>query len=279
LNPASNEEGVKPPRFGAALLALCALPACTVGRGVTSSRASQAGMPCSEADRVAKGALLRLGYSPETVAAPKPGAPGTITGRKNSGWSSATPEPGLESTATVTITCSNRGAEFEAQTDEPLPGSLTFKSDFAGAIEKVAARRIARPRLKDHPETGLVISVEPLRGGDASAEFGEDLPAAGITPVRLRIDNRTDRTYAFTTGAVQLVTQEGERVDPIGADTAALKANLQAAMRTKRIADATIAPQSVLSGFLYFPASTYRRATLVLIDQETEEEEGFSVDF
>lgn len=264
------------------LAALAALSACTttaIGRSFTTSHASESGMPCSEADRVAKGALLRLGYSPETVAAPKPGAPGTVTGHKNSGWSSGTPEPGSESTATVTVTCSNRGAEFEAHTDEPLPGSLSFKTDFAAAVQKVAARRITRPQFKERPETGLVISVEPLRGGDASAEFGADLTAAGITPVRLKIDNRTDRTYAFAADGVQLVTQEGERVEPVGEDTAKLTGDLQTALRKKRIADARIAPQGVLSGFLYFPASAYRRATLVLIDQETEEEEGFSVDF
>ncbi len=237
-------------------------------------------MPCTEAARVAKGALLRLGYSPEVVAAPKAGVPGTIVGHKHSGWSTATPEPGDQYTATVAITCSNQGAEFDAATDEPFPAALTFKSDFATAIQTVASRRVTRPRLKDHPETGLVISVEPLRGADAAAEFGADLTASGITPVRLRIDNRSDRTYAFTAVGVQLVTQEGERVEGLADDSATpLSADLQAAMRKKRIADAPIAPRGVLSGFLYFPASAYRRATLVLVDQETEEEEGFSVEF
>lgn len=272
---------MKDRRPQSALIALAVLSACTttVERSLTRSHASQAGMPCTEADRVAKGALLRLGYHPETVAAPRPGVPGTVTGRKNSGWSSGTPEAGLESTATVTITCSNRGAEFEAQTDEPLPGSLTFKSDFAAAVEKVGARRITQPQFRERPETGLVISVEPLRAGDAATEFGADLTAAGITPVRLKIDNRTDRTYAFAADGVQLVTQEGERVEPVAADTAKLAGDVQAAVRKKRIADGHIAPRGTLSGFLYFPASAYRRATVVLIDQETEEEEGFSVDF
>ena len=236
-------------------------------------------MPCTEADRVAKGALLRLGYSPETTAAPKPGAPGTVIGRKNSGWSSGTPEPGSESTATVTITCSNRGAEFDAQTDEPLPGSLTFKTDFASALQTVAARRVSRPQLTNRPETGLLISVEPLRGADAAAEFGADLTSAGITPVRVKIDNRTDRIYAFSADGVQLVTQEGERVAPVAETATPLAGDLQATLRDKRIADGRIAPRDVLSGFLYFPASAYRSATLVLIDQETDEEEGYSVEF
>lgn len=261
------------------LAALCGC-ATSIGRSLTFTSASQSGMPCTEAQRVAKGALLRLGYSPDAAVAAQPGVPGTVIGHKNSGWATATPEPGVEYTATVTITCSNQGARFEAQTDEPFPGSMSFKSDFERMIQAVAARRITRPRLAEQPATGLVISVEPLRGGDSSAEFGTDLTASGITPVRLKIDNRTDRTYAFAADSVQLVTQEGERVEPLPDDKAGqLSAGLQAALRRKRIADGRLAPQAVLSGFLYFPASAYRRATLVLIDQETEEEEGFSVEF
>jgi hypothetical protein len=264
------------------LLALSLLCACaTAGnRGFTTSSASETGMPCTEAQRVAKGALLRLGYHPETVAAAQPGVPGTVVGRKNSGWATASPVPGDEYTATVTITCSNQGAQFEARTDEPLPGSFSFKSNFAKAIRTVAERRITRPRLKERPQTGLVISVEPLRGGDASAEFGTDLTASGITPVRVKIDNRTDRTYAFAADGLQLVTQEGERVEPLPDDeTAKLAASARDYLRKKRIEDGQVAPKAVRSGFLYFPVSTYRRATLVLIDQETEEEEGFSVEF
>ena len=250
-------------------------------RSMTSSRANQARMPCSEAARVAKGALFRLGFEPQLVSAPQPGIPGKMLGHKNTGWGLANPEPGTEYTATVTITCSNQGAEFEAQTDEPIPASLTFKGDFVAAIETVAGRtRTIRPRLAEQPEAGLVISVEPLRGGEATAEFGADLNTSGITPVRLKIDNRSDRTYAFAATGVQLVSQEGERVEPLPDDSAAkLAGSLQSMVRKKRIADAQIVPQSVLSGFLYFPASAYRRATLVLIDQETEEAEGFSVEF
>jgi hypothetical protein len=262
------------------LLALIALYACGARRGFTTSSATEAGMACTQAERVAKGALLRLSYHPETVTAPKAGVPGTVLGHKNSGWATASPEPGTEYTATVTITCSNQGARFDAETDEPLPASLTFKADFAKAIRTVAERRITRPRLKERPQTGLLISVEPLRSGDASKEFGADLTASGITPVRVKIDNRTDRTYAFAADGVQLVTQEGEHVEPLTDDKAgALAASWRDYLRKKRIEDGQVAPKAVLTGFLYFPVSAYRRATLVLIDQETEEEEGFSVEF
>lgn len=260
------------------VIACALLAACSATQqNLTRSQVEQAGMPCSEAVRVASGALLRLGYIIGPVQAPQAGVPGTVVGHRNTGWALTDPVPGTEYTATVTITCSNRGADFDAVTDQPLPGALGFKTDFASAVRKVAERRTVRPRLAENPETGLVIGVEPLRGSAASSAFDANLSGAGITPVRVKIDNRSDRTYLFAGARVQLVTQEGARVDPLPIDRAAPAA--RAEMRQRQIADGVLAPQAVVSGFLYFPASAYRRATLVLIDQESEEEEGFSVEF
>jgi hypothetical protein len=267
-------------RLSIVLLGAAPLACTATHYGLSYSDVAQPGMSCSEAARVASATLLRLGFSPELVDAPQPGAPGKVVGHKNSGWSAGTPEPGTEYTATVTVKCSNQGAEFEAETDEPIPASLTFKTDFRSTIEKVASRRVTRPRLNDEPEAGLLIAVEPLRGGDVSGEFGSALNAAGITPVRVKIDNHTDRTYAFAAARVQLVTQEGERMDPLAAErTAQLSASLQSTLRQKQIPDGEILPKGTATGYLYFPASAYRRATLVLIDQATDEEEGFSVEF
>lgn len=246
---------------------------------LTRSHISQPGMPCSEAARVARAALLRVGFDCDVVTPPQPGAPGTVVGKKAGGYDVVVNQASRQYTATVTITCSNQGAEFDATTDEGVPSSLTFKADFAKAVAAVTARRVERPRLAERPERGLVIEVEPLRGGAASGEFGTDLAVAGITPVRIKIDNRTDRTYAFAAERVRLVTQEGQRVEPLAPAPAKVPAAAQQALQQKRIADGDVAPKTVLSGFLYFPLSTYRRATLVLIDQATEEDEGFSVEF
>ncbi len=256
------------------LLAGCA------ASGLMHSRASQPGMPCTEAARVARGALTRLAYESVLVTPPAPGTPGTIVAKKPIAYDGVSHAVTRYANATVTITCSNSGATFDAATDEPLPGSLTFKSDFASTVAAVAARREQRPRLASRPETGIVITVEPLRGGDARAEFDIDLPAAGVTPVRLRIENRSERTYTFAPRAVRLITQEDARAKPLStADLATRAAAAQPALQQKQIAAATLPPGASVAGFLYFPASAYRRATIVLIDQASEEEEGFSVEF
>lgn len=237
-------------------------------------------MPCAQAAGVARGALFRLGYPAEVVEKPAPGRPGTVIGRREAGWATATPEPGAVYTATVTVSCSNDGAAFAALTDEPWPRSLSFAADFAAAVATVAARKVSRPQLAERPATGLVIEVEPLRGSAAVAALGADLPAAGITPVRLTIENRTDRTYEFAAARVTLVTQENARQAPLGpADTGHLAPAMQSALREAEIADGSVPPRAVQRGFLYFPAFAYRRATLVLIDTLSDEEEGFSVEF
>jgi len=269
-----------PVRVSARPAVLLLLLAGCAASGLMHSRASQPGMPCTEAARVARGALTRLAYESVLVTPPAPGTPGTIVGKKPIAYDGVSHAVTRYANATVTITCSNTGATFEAATDEPLPGSLTFKSDFASAIAAVAARHEQRPRLASRPETGIVITVEPLRSGDARAEFDVDLPAAGVTPVRLRIENRSERTYTFAPRVARLVTQEGVRAKPLSAAAVATRAGVAPApLQEKQIGAATLPPAAAVAGFLYFPASAYRRATIVLIDQASEEEEGFSVEF
>ena len=194
---------------------------------------------------------------------------------------SATPEAGNEYTVMVRITCSNQGVAFEAITDESFGVRLGFRDSFATQIAAMAQRRVQRPRIDDTPRPGLLIAVEPQRNREAKAEFGADLPALGITPVRVKIDNRTTRTYGFQSEKVQLVTQDGRRVAalPLEQVIGKVDAQARAAVREKSIADGDLSPGASRSGFLYFPASAYRRAKVVVMDRDNDEAEGFSVEF
>src|SRR4029077_13560178 len=128
-------------------VALILAAGCSVGTGLTQTPPTRKGMPCSEGERVARAALLRLGYDGGVVTPAQPGTPGTVVGHKAGGYDYVTNAATREYTATVTITCSNAGATLDAVTDEPLPGSLTFKGHFASTVDAVAARRIQRPQL------------------------------------------------------------------------------------------------------------------------------------
>ena len=66
--------------------ALLLAAGCSVGTGLTQSRATLKGMPCSEGERVARAALLRLGYDGGVVTPAQPGSPGTVVGHKAGGY-------------------------------------------------------------------------------------------------------------------------------------------------------------------------------------------------
>ncbi len=246
-----------------------------------TARASQPGMPCSQATRVAREALIKMGYLIEKVEPAKPGVPGRVAGTKNAGWNASDPKAGTAYAAQITVTCSDRGADFEGRTDEGFLARMSFRQEFAKTIAALSERKVTRPRVDDRPETGLLISVEPLRGPDATAEFGVDVTASGVTPVRVRIDNKTERTYQFAGEGVRLVSQDGARSSALDPQQAAAKlpATVGKSLQDKLIGDGEIAPGATRAGFLYFPAAAYRRATLLLVDRATEESEGFRVEF
>lgn len=269
-----------------ALLALgLGLPSCAALRrgALTTARATEPGMPCAEAMTVARGAVTRMGYTIERVEPAAPESPGRVVGRRTSGWTAAAPEPGTEYMVLVRVSCSDQGSVFEAATDESVERRLGFRQQFPREIEEIARRRTrpSPPRAGAPAKQGLVISVTLLRGGEARQEFGADLPAAGVTPVRVTLENRSSRTYGFSPDKVQLVTQGGERVRALpAADLAGrLDPAVAAGARGRLVAEGDVGPGGTVSGFLYFPVSAYRRANVVVIDRGADEAEGFRIDF
>jgi hypothetical protein len=93
--------------------------------------------------------------------------------------------------------------------------------------------------------------------------------------VRIKIQNRTERRYRFRSDKVQLISQEGQRLSAVDGTEAMSGGRVQDQLAE----EATIEPGGTLEGVLHFPATTYRRATVVLIDVESDEPEGFSVEF
>ncbi len=269
------------------VLAGCAATEETNGGGptdadhVVAAHAEEPGMPCSQATRVARQTLVKMGYTIATVETAKPDTPGKVVGHKTSGWSAGTPEPGKDATVFIRIKCSDKGADFDAVTNEGFFARIGFRQDFATAITAAAREKTRSPSTDQRAQQGLIIEVEPQRSHEAVAQFGVDLPRAGITPVQLRLQNKTQRTYAFAVDNVRLVTQEGTRVAslPVAEATSKAGAGVGATLEEKVITDGELAPGATRAGFLYFPSSAYRRATITLIDRESEETEGFSVEF
>jgi hypothetical protein len=133
-----------------------------------------------------------------------------------------------------------------------------------------------------------------VRGQEAKLDFEVDLAAAGVLPVRVTVANRTKHGYRLDPGEVRLTRADQERIAPLGVGAAAARvagAKAQASAGAPTEAQAreilehhlftavTIDPGAHVSGYLYFPLAEYLRGRVVLTERESEEDEGFLVEF
>jgi hypothetical protein len=258
----------------AMVVAGCGIMRCRVP---STAHAHQEWMPCSRATGVARDALFAMGYNAEITKPVRAGSPGEVAAQKTGRWTARNPEPGRGDRLLVRIDCSDRGADFEATTDAPFFRRLTFDKQFFAAIDDAAQRALQRPRVHDETARGLLVDVEPQP--TASVVDGPTA-VANARAVRIKIANRTDRRYRFRRDQVRVVSQEGQRLSALGvAESVGTEASPGSHLDQQLAAETTIEPDGTLEGVLYFPATTYRRATVVLIEVESDEPEGFSVEF
>jgi hypothetical protein len=259
--PTHTERGYRTPPIAIAVIGALTLSGCA-----RYLRIQEKGMSCVDAHRAAIAAVRRLNYSVEKVNKPTPGVPGIVVASRE--------ELGQRREVVVQVFCTALGAEVEAKTDETGLAALMFKDDFQRSFQSAAA---APKPVRPAAESGLDVLLTRERGGGG---LGVDL-GAGLLAVNVRITNRTPRTYRFTVAEVELQSQSGDRVGPIGA--AALAGQLDAAQLeaagAKLISDRDIAPNETATGYLVFPFHTYVRARVVLTDRSSDEPEGFSIEF
>jgi len=255
------------PRSGLWLstFSLLLLSGC-VARHVTLS---EKGLTCAEAQRVAVDTVRRMGYTISETTKATPGTPGVIVASRTDGTSTR----GLM----VSVACTTLGAEVEAKSDQTGLSDLNFASEFRRTFEAATANR---PPPRPPAASGVDVLLTPERAS-SFADLGVDLSAAGVLPVSVRITNHTARTYRFGVKGVRLQTATGERVAPLGNDglTSQIGADAAATLRQKVLHDSDIAPNATLTGFLFFPFNSYARARVELIDKQSDEAEGFSIEF
>jgi hypothetical protein len=126
-----------------------------------------------------------------------------------------------------------------------------------------------------------VIAVPPGRGSSAIRRTTDDMRRAADDRwerardsenfvVEVKITNGTDRAYLIKANKVSLRAESGERVRP-------LEANEESP--TPVLTDQTIAPGAEIRGYLSFPPGSYTGARGFLVEERTQANEGFSVDF
>lgn len=257
------------------------------GNSKLGGRPTVASLPmvtCAEATRAAGATAQRLGYTLTNVKAAEPGQPGIVTGEKESGWSGYDPSSRGKELIEIAITCSDAGAEVEAYSNEAGMSGLGFGNRFKTALAGEVGQKKERARLESEKSRGLIIKVEPQRAEGSVAVFGADLPSAGVVPVRVELDNQSDRRYSFAADAVVLYSVQGSRETALSPEAAAqrlksVSPQLRQALQQQALQPGELAAGQKVAGFLYFNASTYRRAQVTMIDADSDEPEGFSVRF
>jgi hypothetical protein len=227
---------------------------------------SEKGLTCVEAQRIAIDTVRRMAYTINETTQATPGTPGVIIASRTDGTHTRN--------LMVSVTCTTLGAQVEAKSDQTGLSDLDFSSEFRRTFE---AATVNRPPPRPPAESGVDVLLTPERSvPDVSA----DLATAGILPVSVRITNHTARAYRFRVKGVRLRSASGERVAPLGNDALTAKLGAAAAaLRKQAVHDDDIAPDATLTGFLFFPFNSYSRARVELIDKQSDEAEGFSIEF
>jgi len=230
---------------------------------------SEKGLTCAEAQHVAIDTVRRMGYTISEVTNATPGSPGVIVASQTEGTNTR----GLM----VSVMCTTLGAQVEAKSNQTGLSDLNFASEFRRNFEYVT---VNRPPPRPPAESGVDVLLTPERSS-SFADLGVDLETAAILPVSVRITNHTPREYRFRVKDVRLQTAAGDRVAALGSDALAAKVGADAgtALRQKTLHDQDIKPNETLSGVLFFPFNSYARARVELIDKQSDEAEGFSIEF
>lgn len=243
-------------------------------------RIDRPGMTCRGATAAARTAIRKLGYAVDSVLPPAPGETGEIRARRHSGW--RTGSPGDAYGVAVRMTCDDNGAAIAAATEEPLRARLAFQRDFPTEFARASLPRVAPPHSATrHPPARLRVGIEPLGGSAAAERLGGSPEATGLTPVRIAISNHTETHYRITVHSIQLVSEEGREVRPLAIDELATRLSAEAFDRVTRevLRDTDLPPGVDVVGYVYVPAAAYRRAKLQLVESDSGEAEGFSVEY
>jgi hypothetical protein len=256
-------------------------------------------LTCARANDYSYRTLRSMGFAISAFEPAAVGHPGAIHGSR---------EERRVQNVTVAIACRSDGtADIDASEDGRLLGQIEFKRGFylaftgvaaVAAVTEAAAREEAQRPLERKKTKGLRVLLQPVAGQGAKLDFALDLAADGILPVRVTINNASARSYSFDPDDVALIQRDGTRVHPLPIDEAVERVAAAERARSegtsaapagstdiaRRLRDRLLQARAVsanqqLSGYLYFPSGTYTKGRVTLEDRESEEAEGFVVEF
>lgn len=218
--------------------------------------------PCEQANRIAHMAVEHLGYKVTEFTPAAVGQPGIVKGKQD-----GQPE------VYITLFCEGRMVTMDTSSDSPLLKNgdfYTALTDFRRGFFATykAQRRVVIPSA---PSSGdqIQVMLRPLSKADAQAALGAEM--ATLVAVQVEINNPTKRTYQLDTEKIMLVNISGERAKPLGEKDNAFPVHA--------LENQSVEPGARLKGYLYYPVGTYTGARGSLVEEKSQEREGFEVPF
>jgi len=221
--------------------------------------------PCEQGNRISRLAIERQGYQVKEFTPAAMGKPGIVKGEKKG-----------QLPLVITLFCSrNNGVVMETSMDSALLKNKDFYlaiSDFERgffAMFKGERSLIIRDQAPAPTGNQVHVTMKPLSPIESKIIFGTDVTT--VLPVQIEITNPTKRSYQVETDQIVLLTASGQRVKPLSENGNAFP--------SPALTSKTVAPKSGAKGYLYFPPGTYKGGRGALVEEQSQEREGFEVQF
>jgi hypothetical protein len=220
--------------------------------------------PCEQGNRISRLAIERQGYKVTEFTPAGLGKAGIVKGEKQD-----------EKPLVITLFCSrNNGVVMETSSESPLLKKEDFYlaiSDFERGFYAMfkGERSLVVKEQTAVVSNQLQVTMKPLSAVESKIIFGMDVTT--VLPVQIEITNPTARSYQVEADQIALLSTSGQRVKPLGEKGGPFPA--------PALTSQMVAPKSGVKGYLYFPPGTYTGGRGSLVEKESQESEGFAVQF
>ncbi|MBI3756762.1 MAG: hypothetical protein HY267_02185 [Deltaproteobacteria bacterium] len=219
--------------------------------------------PCEQANRIARLAVEHLDYKVTEFTPAAEGKPGVVKG-------SQTNKPGVY----IAIFCEGRMVTMDTSSDSPLLKNGDFFhaiTDFRRGFYAVymAQRKIVHAPATPAATNQLQVVMHPLSKADTKTALGVEVTT--MLAVQVEIINPTKRSYQLDTEKIMLVSLAGDRVKPLPEKDPPFPVHA--------LTNQSVAPGAKVKGYLYYQPGAYTGARGALVEEKSQEREGFEVPF
>jgi len=127
------------------------------------------------------------------------------------------------------------------------------------------------------PPKGPVVKVQTITGPEAKLYFPGELEPLGLTAVRVRIVNGGSRAFRIEPRRTVARGDAGGGTPALSTEGVKQRLGADPGIDAKLLQPAKLAQGEEMTGFIFFPAGTYKSIALKMIDEPTGEADEFEV--